>query len=133
MDISVILSSATAILAIVVPIATTIINNHFLMKNKYIDVFYQQKYELYKRFSNAYGQNVFGASMSTPREIFTISHEVMLVCNDTIRKEITLLNQILLANNGINSRESDIQFDKCCQLLHEDLSNYKNSKKRRKC
>lgn len=132
MDISVILSSVTAILAIVVPIVTTIVNNHFQLKNKYIDVFYQQKYELYKKFSNAYGQNVFGASKATPREIFTISHEVMIVCNDNIRKEITLLNQILLTNKGINSKESDSQFDKCCELLHEDLTNFhKHSQKRR--
>lgn len=131
MDISVILSSVTAILAIVVPIVATIVNNHFQLKNKYIDVFYQQKFELYKKFSNAYGKNVFGASLATPREIFTISHEVMIVCNENIRKEILLLNQLLLKNKGVNSEETDEQFNKCCELLHKELNSYyKHPKKR---
>ena len=129
MTLSEILSAITVIIALVMPVITAHINNKAQLKNKYIDVFYQQKFTLYKTFSEAYALLQHGGSINASSQFNVVAHEVMLVCCSEIRKSISDLLDLIFKNNGRPNTDSDKQFDFCCELLHNDLNSYSKNKK----
>lgn len=125
---SIILSSIAAVAAILAPVLTAIINNRHNLLIKRLEFSYTQKYEVYKRFSETYGKIQYRNYME-PQLFFSALYETMLLVNNEIRKELLKLNTQVLANDCYATKNTEPQFEICCQLLHEDLNKEKNRKK----
>lgn len=130
MSLSEIFSAITVLVALISPLLVALINNYHQRKIKYIDVFYQQKFTLYKEFSEAYALLQQGGSLNSAAHFNVVAHEVMLLCNSEIRKSLYNLSDLILKNHNKANAESDKLFDFCCNLLHNDLESYSKKPKK---
>ena len=129
MIISIILSSIAAVAAILAPLLTAIFNNRHNMKIKNLDLIYSQKYEVYKNFSTAYGEIQFRANLQDVGNFISSLYELMILCNENIRSELFILASLFKKNKNSITEQVEIQFKKCCELLHSDLMNEIKRKK----
>ncbi|WP_238917225.1 hypothetical protein [Clostridium sp. YIM B02555] len=129
LTLSVIIACGTAITAIIAPIFTALINNHYQLKLKNTDLFYNEKSDIYKRFCiniehldswvHELNENIIN-EQPINREYLEIHKLAYLMSNDKIR---ALLDELSSHFNevAINEEKYEALKKKIIKSMNKDL------------
>lgn len=123
MDITTCLSLIAAILALLAPVATTIINNRLSKRIKILEIQYNQFLTVFNSFTESYYKLSLDNYESTTAEFQKAAVDLAVICHEQEAQESLLkLSKIVITKKGIApDSETDELYYNCIRLIMHEM------------